>query len=264
MIHTTSTTSNATVNHSISSLNNKAIQLVQQGDGRNATKLFLHALSSLKAEVKQSSTKSYGAMGPVHGSGFLRVALPKSPTSISSMVTYDTLFALNPTSDPCAPTQRDGSTACLLYNMALSHQRRCVEQMSEQPNISKSNLKKSAATYYMAFAAAQHWKKHTTTAAHEGYSILTLAIVNNLLVIHHELGNMDKVTQFHGLLRNTLFRVRPINKEGDEIHSEELSLFAKNLQRCHNSDRTIQAPAATMSTLPNSIPCTTGTTSGEE
>jgi hypothetical protein len=264
MIHNTIASSNNTAaKHSISSLNNKAIQLVQQGDGRNAVRLFLQALSSLKSEIKQVSPttgKSHGAMPPSNGSGFLRVSLPISHAPLSSMSMYDTLFAMTPTCDPCAPTQRDGSTACLLYNMALSHQRRCVDTMSDQPN--KGNLRKAVTTYYMALAAAQHWKKHTAMSDHEGYPILTLAIVNNLLVIHHELGNRDKVVPFQGLLRNAMFRVGRNNQGGEEISGEELSIFAKNLQRYHYCEGEIQAAAVTMSSSTQNAPCHVEATSG--
>ncbi|CAB9528766.1 expressed unknown protein [Seminavis robusta] len=230
-------------NCGISALNNKAIQLVQQGEGRNAVKVLLQALSTLKLEVCSGKTCASAAASD-SGAAFVRIALPSQCSADNAALsTYDTLFGITSCVNPCAPQQRDGSTACLLYNMALSHQR-CTNSVS-QPKARVAHLKKAAMTYNMAFSAAQHWKRWTDM--HSGYQILSLAIVNNLLVIHYELGNTEKVAQLHTLLRDTLF-----GQKGDHISSQELSLFAKNLSRC-----TGEAPPAAPSVAASSGSCTT-------
>ena len=230
---------------SISTLNNQAISLVQQGQSRNAIKLFLQALSQLKSEVCRSTGSScnHGQTTPtLVESPFVRVSVSSSQDGESTEETtaafamFDTLLALNPKVDSCAPQQRDGTTACLLYNMALSHQR-----MSESnPNVTTNDssktclhLKKAARTYTMAFSAAQHWKRWTKE--HPGFPVLQVAILNNLLGLHAQLGNATKVQQLQTCFREALASANAT------LSQDEQSFFATNLEQQMNSPAVVAA-----------------------
>jgi hypothetical protein len=200
--------------------------MVKNGESRSAVKLFVQALSSLKSEIKCqtkcSSSQCHSSSMDANESPLIKIAVDSKKES-SGMATYDCFFGLNPKTNPCTPQHRDGSTACLLYNMAVTEHKLGLGQDTKTRQV---YLKKATNIYNMAFSAAQHWKKYTEQ--HLGCQILSLAILNNLLTIHHELQHADKVSQLHTLLRDTLFS----HGKGDEISSEELSLFAKNLQLC--------------------------------
>lgn len=92
------------------------------------------------------------------------------------------------------------------------------------------HLKKAAQIYNMAFSAAQHWKRYTIE--HPGYSILCLAILNNLLSIQTDTNhNAEKVAKLVICLRNSLSEAK------STIAEEERSFFAKNLDQLCNDDR---------------------------
>ena len=235
-----------TADCSINAMNNKAIGLVKNGEGRNAVKLFLQALSSLKSEIK-CQTKCSGSECHSHmddnESPLIRISV-EAKKEMAGMATYDCFFGLNPKTNPCTPQHRDGSTACLLYNMAVTEHKMGLQHQDTKAR--QGFLKKAMNIYNMAFSAAQHWKKYTEQ--HSGCQILCLAILNNLLTIHNELHNASKVAQLHTVLRDTLFS----NGKGDEITSEELSLFAKNLQLCSNDSGSDSSsvPTSSDATLP--------------
>jgi len=217
---------------SISTLNNKAISLVQKGESRNAIKLFLQALSQLKFEVRsqKKATYSSGTEPSNAGSPFIRVTLSKmeheqsgDSATDSSFAVFDQLVALNPKVDSCAPQQRDGTTAALLYNMALSYQHMSQSRHCEMTSKSCLHLKKAASTFAMAFSASQHWKRWTKT--HIGCSVLELAILNNLIGLHSQMGSADKVKQLQACYCKSL------GAASRELSQEEKSFFVANLER---------------------------------
>lgn len=231
----------------ISYMNNKAVSLVKEGHSREAIKLFLQALSALKSEVcsqnKAAAAGSRSSCSPTNtppvGNPYLRVSVgsEEDSSSASSFAMFDKLFAMNPQVDPCAPQQRDGTTACLLYNMALSHQR--MSESNAKDSKTCLHLKKAASTFTMSFSAAQHWKRWTKE--HAGFNILQLAILNNLMGLHTQLGNATKVQQLQGCFQNAL-AATPAN----EMSQDERTFFAANLQRQHqDSSNSSSAPVET-------------------
>jgi len=160
---------------------------------------------------------------------------------------------LNPTVDPCAPHQRDGTTACLLYNMALAEERLSLRHTAVNTNgdngtteqhgkLQKMMLKKAANIYGMAYSAAQHWKRWTID--HPGYDVLCLAIVNNLVGIHQQLSSSSTNHHSGSKVRDLVSCFRSAflvsNKEDKDINDEEHSLFRANLER-HRDDQSMQA-----------------------
>ena len=226
----------------ISYMNNKAISLVKQGQSREAIKLFLQALSALKSEVcSQNKAAAAGSRSssptntPQVETPYMRVSVgsEEGSSSASSFAMFDRLFAMNPQVDPCAPQQRDGTTACLLYNMALSHQR--MSESNAKDSKTCLHLKKAASTFTMSFSAAQHWKRWTKE--HAGFNILQLAILNNLMGLHTQLGNTTKVQELQACFQNAL-----VTTPAAEMSQDERNFFAANLQRQQDSGSTGSAP----------------------
>jgi hypothetical protein len=221
----------ATLGCNIVALNAKAIHLVHHNNDREAIKLFLQALSRLKSELstchKHSSSPEDGA--------FLRIPLMANNSNCSngsklgaasapdSCALFDRLLGLCSNVDPCAPKVRDGATALLLYNAGVTEHHMALFQ-DTHPQQKTLHLKKASQIYNMAFSAAQHWKHYTIE--HPGYSILCLAILNNLLSI---LAASDKSSEKPEQLRMYLRDVLTTAK--DTITKEEMSFFAKNLDQ---------------------------------
>ena len=214
-------------------MNNKAVSLAKEGQSREAIKLFLQALSELKSQVcnqnkaatdgNSTSRSSSPTNTPQVQNPFMSVPVGSDEdSSSSSFVMFDKLLAMNPQVDPCEPQQRDGTTACLLYNMALSHQH--MSESNAKDSKSCLHLKKAASTFAMAFSAAQHWKRWTKE--HSGFNILQLAILNNLMGLYTQLGNTVKVQQLQACFQNAL-----VETPAKEISADEQDFFAKNLER---------------------------------
>lgn len=207
----------------IIALNAKAIQLAQQRDDRGAIKLFLQGLSQLKSELntcnKHSCTSSEdGAFlrVPVNASANGRFESEVSSARSCNLNMFDRLLGLCQNADPCAPQIRDGVTALFLYNAGATEHHLALRDTNTQQKA--LHLKKASQVYNMALTAAQHWKHWTTD--HKGYSILCLAIVNNLLSMQW---NSKKAEQLKVLMKNTLASA------GNTISEDERTFFANHL-----------------------------------
>jgi tetratricopeptide (TPR) repeat protein len=160
-------------------LANHGVRLLQQRNHGKATQTLLQALNYLKECSKKRPlpekvtegdcqerptifiTESLTLMGM--GKEDLHCTLP--------FQMFQQVFTFSSSDcDPTSPENRDGSSAMILYNMALVYHSRASP--------SKVSLAKALQMYNYALAAIQHWARHQVV--HQGCHLLRLAILNNM------------------------------------------------------------------------------------
>lgn len=246
----------STKNSRVLSLNNQAVRCLQQQDYRKSIETFLLALGkqkeAIKATTSSSSSRQQEAAHALQKlpseeedraqqvinekSYFISQSLECTSTreeEDAPFQLFDRVFLLS-RHDPTSASHRDGTSAVILFNMAMAHHHRGIRFNQ------RLQLAKAVRMYQWALSAVQHWEKTTSCPNNSsGCHVLRLAILNNMAHANYcGRRNQDAV---HSLkcLRDILVYAKGC------VPPKDFAFFTGNIVAlCHKSGGIVQAPAA--------------------
>lgn len=228
-------------------VNNSAARLVQAGNYAAALPTYLVALNVFKARVKtlvatgsdryhELACAGYGPNSTAEARtlrrkrvsqiqrdhNFYQTAAFSTParmakSSYARLHMYNRVFVLSEKqeNDPSSIYRRDGTSALILFNIGVT-----LHAQAAQTGSSRT-LEKAMTTYRLAQSAVEHWALYSGGQN----SLLELAILNNMALLHTQLMQIEDSVSCLRLLGQLLMQMPDLTREARSVFDWNMIIF---------------------------------------